>query len=498
MATLEQEGAGIVSQARPRLGWQQILAISVLWFGVNFHWAAINIIILPSQVAKIVGDLDKGTALAFVVVPGAFISLVANPFFGLLSDRTGGRFARWGRRRPYILIGTFVNVLALIWMALAWNIPSLIGAYALLQFSSNAVQAAFHALLPDIVPKEQRGLASGIMGLLLTAGNIAGVIIGGLFVNSSKPLPAYQQGVWLAYGLVIVVLTALMVITIYSVRERPTEISEEGQRERLTLGQLLSRWLQSSAALTIGVTLLILGVTWGLIAFWNAQNIAGFQIDGKVQQFVYTIIATVAVLYIFDFRPRRDPDFAWVLGTRLTMMLGIYLIQTFLQYYMHDAVGAAQPESATTFFVIIVSITSLFSAFGAGWLSDHFGRKRMVYVAGGLMALVGTIFVITHDLTLVLASGALFGLGYGAYGSVDWALVADVLPSDKNYARDMGVWNIANSLPQVLAPVLGGPVIDYYVKGGQPVFAYQVLFSVAIAFCVLGTITVRFIKGVKN
>src|SRR5205823_3152055 len=190
----------------PRLRWTQILAISIFWLALNFHWAALGIIILPSQVFKIVGELHKGEALAFVLVPGAFISLFANPLFGWLSDRTHGRLAVWGRRRPYIVIGTLVNVAALVWMASARDIPSLTLAYALAQFSSNAAQAPFHALLPDIVPVEQRGLTSGVIGLLMIAGSIGGVIVAGQLIDASKPLSLYQQGLWLAYGIIIAIL----------------------------------------------------------------------------------------------------------------------------------------------------------------------------------------------------------------------------------------------------------------------------------------------------
>ena len=107
------------------------------------------------------------------------------------------------------------------------------------------------------------------------------------------------------------------------------------------------------------------------MASWNIWNVAGIQIDSTVQQVVLELIVTVGILRLFDFHPRRDPDFAWVFVTRLIMMMGIYTIQTFLQYYMRDAVGAAHPEQATTDFVILVSLTSLVTAFAAGWLSDR-------------------------------------------------------------------------------------------------------------------------------
>jgi Na+/melibiose symporter-like transporter len=509
MASLNQEDAGVLPSRsfrrdRPRLRWSQILAISIFAFAFNFHWAALGTIILPSQVLKLVGDLHKGTALAFVLIPGAFVSLFANPLFGWLSDRTHGRLATWGRRRPYILLGTLLNIAALAWMAAARDIPTLALAYVMVQFFSNAAQAPFHALLPDIVPADQYGLTSGVIGLLVIGGNIGGVIVSGMLVDSAKPLPVYQQGLWLAYAIIMVVMFLLMLVTIFSVRERllgiaPAETPGAEQTEAAEATTRTRRpWLSRSLLITIAGTLGAILAAWGLMTLWNVNNIAGIQLDSNMQQVVLELLATVGILRLFDFNPRRDPDFAWVLVTRLVMMMGIYTIQTFLEYYMRDAVGATHPEQATTNFIILVSLTSLVSAFAAGWLSDRFGRKRLVYISGFMMALVGMVFVITHSFTLVVAAGALFGLGYGAYQSVDWALVADVLPSEKSFARDMGVWNISLSLPQVIAPVLGGPIIDSFTRAGHPVQGFQVLFTMAIIYCVLGTITVRFIRGVKR
>lgn len=486
---------------RPRLRWTQILSISIFALAFNFHWGALGIIILPSQVYEIVGQAQKGTALALVLVPGAFVSLFANPTFGLLSDRTRGWLATWGRRRPYIFMGTLLNVAVLIWMAAARDIFSLAVAYALVQFFSNAAQAPFHALLPDIVPARQYGLTSGMLGLLGIVGTIGGVVVSGQLIDSSKPWPQYQQGLWLTYIIIMVIMLVLMLITIIAVREYSLRTGRDLSPGNIHAGdrgeQPARRFrLSRSILITIGGTLSAVLVVWALITLWN--RIAGIQISGNIQQVVLEVIATVGILRLFDFNPRRDPDFAWVLATRLVMMLGIYTIQTFLEFYMKDVVGVAHPEQAATGFVILVSITSLLSSFAAGWLSDHFGRKRLVYVSGFMMALVGVVFVLTHSFPIIVAAGALFGLGYGAYQSVDWALVAEVLPSGRTFARDMGVWNIALSLPQVIAPVLGGPIIDAFNNAGRPVQGFQILFTMAIIYCIIGTVTVRFIRGVKR
>ncbi len=496
---MEHEDAGTIAAhsavpALPKIRWTHILSISIFWLALNFHWAALAIIILPSQVYKIVGNADKGVALAFVLVPGAFVSLFANPLFGTLSDRTRGWLANWGRRRPYIFVGTLVNIAAMAWMAASRDIVSLAIAYILVQFSSNAAQAPFHALLPDIVPEEQRGLASGVMGLLSIAGTVAGVTVASLFVVSNLPMPDYTRGLWIAYGTIIAVLLGLMLITVFSVyQDKGTLLQPTGQ-QRVPWYKRFSR----STILNVLGTVVVTALAWLLMTLWNSIQGPGLHISSDAQELILELIATVGLLRLFDFHPRRDPDFAWVLATRLVMMLGIYTIQTYFQYYMRDAVGVPDPEAQSRNFVIIVSLTSLVSAFAAGWLSDRFGRKRLVYISGFFMALVGFVFVIFHSLLIVLLAGAIFGIAYGAYQSVDWALVADVLPSAKHYARDMGVWNISLSLPQVIAPVIGGPIIDHFNNSGNPILGYQVIFVMAIVYCLLGTVTVRFIKGVKR
>jgi MFS family permease len=127
-----------------------------------------------------------------------------------------------------------------------------------------------------------------------------------------------------------------------------------------------------------------------------------------------------------------------------------------------------------------------------------------VYFTGALMALVGAAFVLApaiapHDtlLTLLYVAGALFGLGFGAYISVDWALVADVLPSEATFARDMGIWNIGLTVAQVLAAVIGGWLLALGFIFGNKGLGYSLLFVGFVLFAVLGTVTVRFIKGVR-
>ena len=154
--------------------------------------------------------------------------------------------------------------------------------------------------------------------------------------------------------------------------------------------------------------------------------------------------------------------------------------------------------------IFLLTLTATISTFFAGYASDRIGRKRMVYIAGSFMAVVGAVFILASYLVpggvlgLAYISAAIFGVGYGAYIAVDWALVADTLPSETTFARDMGVWNIALTLPQVFAVVFGGWLLALGVLLRQPTFGYTLLFVWFVVFCVLGTVTVRYIRGVAR
>jgi MFS family permease len=92
-------------------------------------------------------------------------------------------------------------------------------------------------------------------------------------------------------------------------------------------------------------------------------------------------------------------------------------------------------------------------------------------------------------------------LGYGAYQAVDWALASDVLPSKDDYSKDMGVWHIAFTLPQVVATPIAGVLLDLFQKQGAavglPNLGYSVIFGLAFVYFLLGTVLVRQVKGAK-
>lgn len=416
----------------------RLLALSAFWFGVNAHWGALLLVLVPSQVLAIVGPEEKGGSLGLVVGAGAFVALVLPPFFGLLSDRLACRF---GRRRPFMVVGSLINLLGLAWMASSGSLGSLVGAFVLVELANNLATAPYLALVPDLVPPRQRGLASGYMGLMMVLGTIAGAAVAGALVDGRSPPALYAQQLGTTYLVVGALLLAGLVITACGIREQP------GARGSRVKGRELLRSL------------------------W---------VD-----------------------PRQYPDFAWAFGMRLLIMLGIYTVQQFLQYYLGDVIGTplhlagmtiATPEAGVTVLVSAILIGAASSTVVAGALSDRIGRTKVALAAAGGMSVVVLALLVVQRFDLALLLGLVFGLGYGAYMSTEMALVCDVLPAGDAAAKDLGIWHIAMVLPQVVAVPLAGPLLDSLNQIGKN-YGYIAIFGLAVAYFSAGALCVRRIRS---
>src|SRR5438309_1262744 len=196
--------------------------------------------------------------------------------------------------------------------------------------------------------------------------------------------------------------------------------------------------------------------------------------------------------------PRRYPDFAWMFVTRGLVMLGFYTMITFLQFFVKDTLHLTREQAAqTTGHLSAITIASGTGvALLAGWASDRVGRKGIVSAAGIFLALTSVGLLTQPPYSPLVWIAVVFGIRYGAYTSVDWALAIDVLPSSRSAAKDLGIWAIANTLPQVLAPIIAGPVLDSFNRR-SPNLGYTVVFSVAIVYVMLGSIFVWKIRGAR-
>jgi len=197
---------------RISLPLSQRLTLSIYWLGIQTIWGGLNITIIPGRLDDLSRE-TQGTMLAIIMIAGAIAPIVIQPTVGVISDYT---VTRWGRRKPYIVIGSLLDVVFLAGIAFNNDFVALVAFYFLLQVSSNLAQGPFQGYVPDLVPAKQVGLASGLMGLMLTLGTIVGVgiaTIGG--ITDQLALAT------LALGFVEVVTMVILVATVDEGRAGP-------------------------------------------------------------------------------------------------------------------------------------------------------------------------------------------------------------------------------------------------------------------------------------
>ncbi|XP_077999704.1 uncharacterized protein LOC144452481 [Glandiceps talaboti] len=470
-----------------------LLLLTIPWYGINVVYLSLCVVVVPAQIQSMVGQAAKGRWLGGIVAAGAMLTLVLAPLFGMFSDRTVTRF---GKRRPMMLVSVAFMCFGLFGMALSGQgvdfepntnatcdeddllakrcspyqngtqfplsgtanqngtagdvsesvllevlhekLSGNLGLFACFYLISMASLAALHApcngLIADKSPPQQRGATSGTMGCMILLGCISGAIVGMFFG---------KIGVLGTYSIVTMVLLIAVLITVFTISE-------------------------------------------------DVPSVVHKPISWKEAIFEYI-------------EPFRQSDFRWVFFTRFLMQQGIATVTGFLEYWIGDMIilpNCMAPHRA----IGIVLLTLLFAATlcsaGAGWLSDKLNkRKCFVCVAALLMSSVSIVFAVIrgeYAFYVVIATSLLFGIGYGSFVAVDFALVLDILPDQKDSAKDIAIWSTALVLPQLLATPIGGILLDSFEYVNCEIgLGYIIVFSVTSVYFLLSGLFVTRISGVN-
>ncbi|TDL35940.1 MFS transporter [Arthrobacter nitrophenolicus] len=192
----------------------------------------------------------------------------------------------------------------------------------------------------------------------------------------------------------------------------------------------------------------------------------------------------------FWISPRLHPDFAWAWLTRFLVNVGNQLTIVYLLFFLRDIIGHEDPATGVLVLTGIYAVMVMVTAVLAGPWSDRVGRRKpFVIGSSAIIAMAGLIMAFFPVWPGALAGAAVLGVGFGAYLAVDFALLTQVLPQALDRGKDMGVINVANSLPQVVAPALALLAVTRW--GG-----YSTLFVMAAIIGLLGAVFVVKIKSV--
>ncbi|GAB4098439.1 MFS transporter [Sinomonas halotolerans] len=331
---------------------------------------------------------------------------------------------RFGRRRPWVLGGAALGALGLVALAGAPDVAVMTALWCLVQAGCNAAYAGITAAVPDRVPVLQRGTVGGLAATGQTVGILLGAVIAAAVAGN--------------FALGFAVCAAVLAVSVV-------------------------RYLMAADDVPLPRS--------ALAAFSLGRFAASFWVS-----------------------PRRFPDFAWAWLTRLLVNIGNHMVTLYLLYFLADAVrleeGTGIPAETgvlvlTGLYAVMVIVTSVLG----GKLSDRMGRRKPLVIGSScVIALASLILAFSPTWPGAITGAVVLGIGFGAYLAVDFALITQVLPAAADRGKDLGVINIANSLPQVIAPVIAYPFVAFL--GGY--------VSLYVAAAVIGLLGAAFVTRIRS
>jgi MFS family permease len=414
----------------------QLLAVTAYWLAITVLWGAFTFSVIPRLVESpgVLGSSTHplaGLAIGVITTAGVLIAIVVQPTMGSISDHTRSRL---GRRKPYILVGTFLDLLFLTFAAWAFwneNYWAFVGSVGLLQFSSNFAQGPYQGYIPDLVPGRQVGIASGLLGAANIAGNLLGPGLAIIFVAVLPGVVGFPEitlGLFAAIGAIELIT---MLVTVFFVPDRPAPETTKTLRQR-ALG------------------------AWGT-----------------------------------DLLAQRD--YVWLLVSRLFVLTALVSLQAFAVFFLENAHGMAPDEAQTAQFPLIltVAVAALLSAVPGGWISSRIGRKPVLFVAIGLGIIGAVVIAIGPAYWMVVAAAVPIGICSGVFLGVDWALMTDIIPKAES-GRYMGISNIAVAGAGPIASTVGGLLVFAASAAALgPDLAYRSIFVLMAVELVIGGLALR-------
>ncbi|MCE4026565.1 MFS transporter [Microbacterium sp. Au-Mic1] len=230
--------------------------------------------------------------------------------------------------------------------------------------------------------------------------------------------------------------------------------------------------------------------------------IARFIPDASTAHAALAPARLIGVFASLLFNPAKHRQFALVWLQRFLIQFGYMLFGTFGLYYLMErmAMDAGGATTTTSMASLLTGVLSMIAAFAFGFIA----AKRRDYTPFVIVAIAGVavacfLKAFTGDLGWFWVGSGLSGFALGCFYAVDMALVLRTIPADEN-ARFLGVFNIAKTLPQSLAPALAPAFL--LIGGKDPIHGgennYAALFTIAGVFALLSLLPLAWTTALRR
>lgn len=502
--------------------WYDYITFNVYFFGLTTLSQTLGLI-TPLLVQQFVGESQKATYYGTLRLFTLMVALLAQALMGMLSDRST---ISWGRRRPFVLVGTIGTALLTVMIGFITGMQTMVGFWILFaigivqQLFSNMAQAAEQGIIPDLVPDEKRGRFSGVKALLEIP---IPLILVAFTVGRLVSRGYIWAGLLVAVAALVLAMLLTMLVPEVARKEKPQPFNWWPLLRLFVMTIVFAIIILGSGQVVVLVSDLLKGITsrtilfvvMGLIGLLGMLFAVALGVWLSVRISLSNLFTTRAIKsLLFVFSPsvstdqeitarqdERNPSFTWWVINRLAFLVGAVNLSTFAIYFLQARLGYVRETAAgpASKLILYVGVFILASTLPAGLLTDRFGKKRMVAIAG-LVAVLGTLIALSlPSLPVIYVGGCILGIGIGLFYTSNWALGTLLVPKEEA-GRYLGLSNLAGAGAGAVGAYIGGPIADFVTAQVPqvPGMGYVLLFSIYGLLFLFSVVALTQVKEEQN
>ena len=425
-------------QTKPSLSFWQIFNMNVGFLGIQYSFGLQQTAINP--IFLYLGAPEE--MLPILNIAGPVTGLIVQPIIGAMSDKTWSK--RWGRRKPYFLIGALLGSLCLFVFPHSPVLWFAVGLLWILDVGNNMAMEPYRAFVGDKLPEKQLSLGYQMQSLFVGAGILLanGSIVlfqywfGGESVEQAGTIPQ-----WLYYSFYIGAFLSLTTI-LYSVFKTPEIPPSDNELEEI-------------------------------------NKIKGLTLGERITQPFSEIAEAI----------KKMPKFMWKIGAvYLFQWYALFIYWQFTTPLFNLTLGYSTSEAASQAakMSLTYNTVTMLVALALVPLTLRFGGRK-IYA----LSLVGTaiaLFAIPYisDPTLVLIPMVLFGIGWAAMMGIPYTMVSKIVPQDRRGVY-MGILNMMIVIPMFIQTLTFGPIYKYLLGGN----AINAMLFAGVFFVIAGILATR-------
>ena len=409
------------TKQKPTLSFWQIWNMSFGFLGIQYGFGLQQNFL--SYIFRNLGAEESGLPVLWLA--GPITGLVIQPIIGAISDGTWNRF---GRRKPFFVIGALVGSVAVLLMPKSPYLWMAVGLFWILDASMNTAMEPYRALIGDKLNAAQRTLGFSVQTFMIAGGQVAVGLMPSLllFYGISKESQPHHLPNIVTYSFFIGVAAMLITVawTAWTTPEYPPDNLEQFRQEQAAKGGVIGKIIHAFKEIWAAV----LDMPKGLKQIWWVKFFTWYGMP-----LMWQYLALSIARHCYNAPTPESPNFAE---------------------------GAAKGGVALT----VMNVTTVVMAILIPSIVKRVGT-RAVYAA--FLAIGGVGFIsmqFTNGLNGVLTCMVLVGIGWSAIITIPFIMTTSIVPASRTGVY-MGLLNAFICLPQILEMVTVGRYYDTLLKG---------------------------------